>query len=237
MKNSLLHLLTNRESNFGSSLFPASDSYVPHTEEGAEYKLRTFLKLREGDEPYYLVGIMSAVLSFPEIYEEFQEDVTNFSLKDYRKQETTVHGGTIENFGPVHAEVLYMPTVFPPSFTTQISYCDNVNVYLTRGTQQVTAAFGIRDDKLEIDWPANYGIKGLIGLNGTAWSTNTKVTITHEPDTYPYTACASMIEKNKEFFGFLNDLGLLKNFHSAQSSLEKIAIVGLAISNPAVYVS
>ena len=238
MYNSVLHLLTNRTTGFTSSIFPSVSEYTPHTESSDEAYLRTFLKLRQGDPEFYLVALLAAIKSFPEIEEEFKEDECTYYLNDYRRTEfTTTNGLLVSRFG-VEASLLYKPSDYPVPLTTTVKYYDGSEVTVARGRKSRRVPYRIRTGNyLHVDWPAEIGITGLVDLLGNTWGDGLTITFTHAPDVFPYDALANAAIGNNRIFKFLDDLGTLKMFNAAQSPIEKGAILGLSIASPWNHVS
>jgi len=235
MQDSVLHLLTNRSADFGNIIFPIISSYVPHQEGVVESELRTFLKLRSGDPAYYLLGVISAIHAFPEVYEEFKETDFTYELVNYQRPVDTVVGGAFKNaYGKVF-NISRRPKSFPVSFDIVVNYKDSSQVRIYIGEDSYDVDYIIRNTHdLDIDWPVESGISGILTPYST-WTQGAAVIATNQPVSYPYEAVAAEVLKNTSYIKFLSELSLLKNMYSAQSAIEKVAILALAISNPTVY--
>lgn len=238
MYNSVLHLLTNRVTGFSSSLFPAVSAYVPHSESTGEAYLRTFLKLRQNDPEFYLIALLAAVKSFPEIETEFKESGCTFRLGDYRRTEFYVNNGRLVSGFGLEASLLYKPREYPAPAATTVKYYDSQEVTITRGRASYRAQYQIRTGNLlDVSWPAELGITGLVDVMGNTWGPGVPITFTHVPDIFPYDALALAANKNNKVFKHLDDVGTLKMFNAAQSPIEKAAILGLSVSTPWNYVA
>lgn len=236
MQDSVLHLLTNRASSFGTNIFPESTVYVSRVETEVEAKLRTFLRLRNNDPAYYLIHIMAAIYTFPEVLDEFNETSRTFNFSDYtRPSDTLVGGSLINKYGKV-ASFQRVPVAYPVDFEMTIAYKDNSKVVITVDDIAYEVNYTIRDMTfLDIDWPVESGLSGIVSLN-EAWESGSVVRVFHQPINYPYKAVADTIFKNTDYISFLSETRLLKNMYSAQTDIEKVAILGLAISNTPSYV-
>lgn len=238
MYNTVLHLLTNRITGFVSNIFPTVSVYTPHTESIDEAYLRSFLKLRQGDPEYYVVAMLAAIKSFPEIEAEFKEDACTYDLNDYRRSEFSVTNGTLVSAFEVEASVAYAPSEFPAPTTTKVTYYDNSEVRIVRGRTSYLAPYQIRTGNLlRIDWPAAIGISGIIDLLGNTWGPGIPITFTHAPDIFPYGAMADAAIKDNRIFQHMATVSTLKMFNAAQSSIEQGAILGLSVSTPWNYVT
>ncbi len=238
MYNSILHLLTNRTTGFTNEIFPAVSVYTAHTESADETYLRTFLKLREGDPEFYLVAMLAAVKSFPEIEVEFKETNCTFNLNDYRRTEYTVSNGVLTSGLGTEASVLYRPLEYPVPASTTLKYYDSSELNIVRGRKTYRVGYQLRTGGLmHVDWPEEIGITGVIDLLGNTWSSGVPITFTHTPDVFPFEAQATAAAKNNKIFKYLDDIGTLKMFNAAQSPIEKGAILGLSVSTPWKYVS
>ena len=236
MQNSVLHLLTNRHADFGSIIFPKSTVYLPHTEDAIESRLRTFLNLRVGDSPYYLLNVMAAVLTFPEVYAEFNDSGMSFEFSDYTRPVNSISGGAslVNKYGK-SCLIARVPKVYPINFEILIKYKDENVLSIVVDDVTYEAIYIIRDeDFLDIDWPAETGVNGILQLDST-WSTSSRIVIFHQPIAYPYKAVAESVLKNTEYISYISSLGILKNMHSAQTDIEKVAVLALAVSNPFKY--
>ena len=236
MRDSVLHLLTNRASNFGSPIFPRYSDYTPHEETEVETIIRDLLYLRPTAGAYHLIGLLAAVYAFPEVYQEFKESDRTYDLADYTKSPTVMVGGKFAGSPQRILTFNRIPIEFPVSFDMSIAYKDPLEVRILAGNTNFDVPFFVRNNKLDIQWPVETGITGLLDPDGGVWAQGSIITINHEPGCYPYKILADILLKNSTAIQYLNSVGLLKNFFSAQSSIEKVAIMALAISNPSLYV-
>lgn len=235
MQDSVLHLLTNRSVDFGNIIFPTLSSYVAHEESEVESDIRTFLKLRSGDPAYYILGAISAIHAFPEVYEEFKETDFTYELVNYRRPADSVVGGEFKNaYGKIYS-ISRRAFSFPVSFTIVVHYKDNAQVRIEIGDESYDVDYWVRNVyDLDIAWPKESGISGIL-TPYSAWEQGSYVSISNQPISYPYEAVAAEVLKNTDYIRFLSETSLLKNLYSAQSSIEKVAILALAISNPNKY--
>lgn len=238
MYNAVLHLLTNRITGFSSPVFPSASSYEVHVEGDGEAYLRTFLKLRQGDPEYYLISLIAAVKSFTEIEEEFKEEACTFNLGDFRRQEFSVKNASLVSSSGKIAAVVYKPEDYPIPPTTVVKYYDSSEVTIMRGKSTARAPYSMRTGNLmDIAWPANLGISGLLDLGGNTWGAGIPITITHVPDIFPYDAMSAAAIKNNKVFKHMDDVGTLKMFNAAQTPIEQAALLGLTVATPWKYVA
>lgn len=233
MINAVLHHLTNKADSFGHSMFPNTSSYEPTTEGANEYALRDFLKLRESSDIEYLLGALAAVYSFPEILEEFGETGRSFRLEDYRRTEYSLTGGKLVDRYDKSPSVAYTPEEYPWPTQTTISYLNATKVRLVRGAKTEEVPYLLRETEyLDIDWPEDLGITGIVQLLGFPWEDQRRVTINHPPNSYPYDACGQKIKENTQFLEHLDERGLVSPFYSAQTGLEQVALACLSLKWP-----
>lgn len=235
MQNAVLHLLTNRAGDFGSTIFPNSSVYTPHSESKVEESIRSLLKLRTGDSPYFLINIMGAIYAFPEIFAEFKETNTSFQFSDYVRPPNTVSGGSIVSMYGKTVSYSRIPNQYPIDFEITISYKDSEKVRIIIDDVEHEANYTIRGDGfMDIDWPEISGLSGIVQPN-TSWNVGSLIRVYHQPVSYPYKAVVDCVLKNTDYISYISSTGLLKNMYSAQTDLEKVAILGLVISNTQKY--
>lgn len=236
MRDSVLHLVTNRASTFGSPIFPSASLYVPHTEGTSESSLRDFLRLRSNDPAYYLVGVLASVYSFPEIVEEFKETDKTFDLKDYVPPSNTVSGGSFVNLFGKSFSLERVPIEYPILTDILVKYKDSREVSIVACNNTYNVPFAVRSgDNLDIEWPEELGIHGILYPSAGTWITGSYVNIYHQPITYPYKVVTDSVLKNSDYIQLLSSLGLMKNIYSAQSPVERMALIALALANPSTY--
>jgi hypothetical protein len=238
MKNSVLHLLTNRASGFGNVIFPENDDYEPHVETEEETTLRSFLRLDSTSSPTHLVSIMSSIYSFPEILEEFQESERTFDLGDYRKEPDVVHNAALVTALDKTASLRWVPLEYPHPTSMTIQHAEGNVVQIIYGTTRTYLPCQLRvGNLLDVEWPASWGISGLLDIGSGVWDANSIITITHYTPYFPYALCADKVMSTSSFFKFLNDKEAVKHIHTAQSAVEKVAHIALALCSPSLYAS
>ena len=92
------------------------------------------------------------------------------------------------------------------------------------------------DGKLVIDWPITFGINGIVEPAGE-WMEDSFFSIRHEPVAFPYKILEEQISDNVDFNKVIINAGLTRQFHTAQSSIERVALICLALARPDLYVS
>lgn len=238
MINRILHLLTNRASDFGSSIFPAVSDFVPHEEDPKEKAFRDFLHLRNGDSPFYLMGMLAAIYSFPEIVEEFGESDSTFSLSDYVRETDIIEGGSLQSKYGKTASLQRRATEFPVDFDIRITYHSTNNVRIRAADQDVSVPFETRvDGSLVFPWPDFTGVGGVLTPASLPWNVGSSVIIRHEPVMFPYEALHDRVLASPDLMEMLISASLLKHVYAAQTPLESTALIGLAIARPDLHVT
>lgn len=204
-------------------------SYTPGEETQDEVILRDFLRLRESYDPVYVTAAMAAVYSFPNILSEFSENDSTLNMQSVPLSNFSVENATlISKFGK-SVGVSYLPRVYPFSEYTVISYVDNNLARINYENSIFDVPCSLRSSKfLDISWPKEVGIKGILDLGGNDWQPYYKITIKNAPKTFPYEICAQKLIENVKIYQFLEEKTLLTSFFDAKSGVERIAIACLA---------
>lgn len=234
MRNAVLHLLSNKADGFRSPIFPESSDFVPVVETEAQAKIREFFKLQHPDSDYYLMGAMTAVYAYPDILSDFQETDMTFRLSDWRRDPDWITGGTY-----AHAQgqfyLHYSPDQWPAPLTWVITYLDDTTLSIRAGDRRYIVKYHTSSsDVLYPEWPEALGIRGGIDLDST-WASSSVVEIGHTPTAYPYDVVVDKLDTMNETFLVLEDEDLTQQYFTAQASIEKVAVVLLALANPSKY--
>lgn len=232
MKNAVLHLLTNKNSGFFSTIFPVTSDYKVRTETEAQQEIRQLLRLHITDSDYYLMGALAAVYAFPEILREFNESSKTFKLSDWVRPADTITGAQYHNLPNINFALRYKPKVWPVELAWTISYLDSKNLIIRLGDSKFIVPYTVSSlNILRPDWPEELGIQGALKLDGT-WQSSSVLEIRHTPVSYPYDTILNKLSKNTNVYTLLDLAGLSKEFFSAKTSLEKFAILLLALAAP-----
>lgn len=243
MRNAVLHLLTNKVGGFNSSVLPTNSFYKPYKPTAAETFVRD--KLLINSTNYHLANSMLAVYSFQEIYSEFRESSTTFSIKDLQENKVTISGASYANTSTENFNIVNIPTSFPSVnyFNWQIKYQDFDNLIFVGCDTTAVIPYELTETTqdgntyriITADWPAVAGIKGGFSLDPeTDWSLGNSFSLTVYPAVFPYGAAVAYINDFAETATILNTSGLARNFYNAQTDIEKYATLMLALANPAL---
>lgn len=241
MRNAVLHLISNKSGGFGVSAFPSYSSYTPYTPTEAEEKIRTTLLINNAS--YYLINSMVAVYSFPEVLSEFRETSRTFQFNDLPRPTVGITGASYANTDTANFNIVNIPQTFPSASyfnwtiyyqdfeTLGIKACDKnfIVPYSATSVTQGSTAYNL----ITADWPTELGIKAGFALDpGLSWSLNTTIQLYVPPVTFPYGKALDAVKYLSEFSTVLNTSGLATQYFSAQSDIEKYAILMLAIARP-----
>jgi len=240
MRNAVLHLITNKSGDFGSSVLPENSFYAPHTPTEAEAFIRSRLLIN--DSNYHLVNSMLAVYAFPEILSDFRETSRTFDFKDLQKNVVSIAGASYANTPTENFNIVNVPDTFPSAsyFNWTIKYQDYENLvfigcdtsYTIPYTLTETVQDAITYRIISADWPVVTGIKGGFSLDpSTDWSTGNSFSLTVYPAIFPYEAAINYVNKFAETATLLTNTGLARNYYNAQSYIEKYATLMLALAD------
>lgn len=243
MRNAVLHLITNKAGDFGIDNLPSDSSFVPYTTTSDEDEVRNLLLINEA--PYYLTNSLIAVYSFSDILAEFRESEKTYELRNFPRACLAVTNATYANTPTENFNILNNPDTFPSLDYTNwtIAYNNDTTLTMRCCDQRFTVPYTLSDiteegDSMRIlaaEWPAITGIKGGFQLDsGLDWSYGSSITLSVPPATFPYGAAVRMVSRLPRLADILNNAGVAKNYHNAQSDIEKYALLMLALANPAV---
>lgn len=251
MRNAVLHLITNKAGEFGIPTFPSDSNFVPFTASAEETKLRAALRINDG--PYFLINSLIAVYTFSDILAEFRETETTFDLHNIPQINLNIYNATYANTATENFNIANVPDTFPSTtyFTWTIKYNDEDTLILVCCDKKFTIPYTLTDTTingnparvLTAEWPAVAGIKGGFHLNDDIdWSGSAAIYLYVPPITFPYEAAVAKVAGLAETTALLTNAGLSRNFHNAQSAIEKYALLMLALAqtdarNPAVSVT
>jgi hypothetical protein len=239
MRNAVLHLLTNKSGNFGSSALPENSFYSPHIPTEAEAFIRSKLLINESN--YHLANSMLAVYAFPEILSDFRETSRTFDFKDLQKNVVTISGASYANTETENFNIVNVPSTFPSVnyFNWTVEYQDYENLVFNGCDTSATIPYTLTDTVqgattyriISAEWPTVAGIKGGFSLDPTTdWSTGNSFSLTVYPAIFPYEAAINYVNKFAETATLLTDAGLARNYYNAQSYIEKYATLTLALA-------
>lgn len=240
MRNAVLHLISNKSGNFGSSVLPENSFYTPHTPTEAEAFVRSRLLIN--DSNYHLVNSMLAVYAFPEILSDFRETSRTFDFKNLQRNNVTISGAAYANTATENFNIVNIPTTFPSlNYFNWIIKCqDSDNLvfigcdtsYTIPYTLTVNTQDAVTHRIVSAAWPAVSGIRGGFSLDpSTDWSFGNSFSLSVYPAEFPYGAAINYINRFSETATLLTNSGLARNYYNAQSYVEKYATLMLALAN------
>jgi hypothetical protein len=240
MRNAVLHLITNKSGDFGSSVLPENSFYQPHTPSAAEEFIRSRLLINETN--YHLVNSLLAVYAFPEILSDFRETSRTFDFKDLQKNVVTISGASYANTPTENFNIVNVPTTFPSAnyFNWTVKYQDYENLVFIGCDSASTIPYALTETTqdavsyriISADWPVAAGIRGGFSLDPTTdWSTGNSFSLNVYPAIFPYEAAINYVNKFAETATLLNNTGLARNYYNAQSYIEKYATLMLALAD------
>lgn len=235
MWNKLLHAVTNRN----RFLFPEFIGNTPFTPDGnlLAADVRELLQLTDTANDYYIVGVLQAMYAYPEIARQLEDPLVSYDLSRYVPPTDSIAGATLLASGTYHPTIVVPPIGFPVHFETSLAWRTNDSALLTRG--DVVETIKVRNVGLMLypEW-GDCGITGSLELDDdNEWEDGCLVSITSTPVTYPYSDVVPILINSRDVVLLLTQTGVSEMFSSAQSDLEKVALVGLALalSNKSVY--
>lgn len=228
MLDRIFHEVTNRADDFVSPVFSRKSGYVPRIEDPTTAAVRRLLKLDDSSTDYYAVGMMRALEACPDIMESCGNNTDSGSLLRYTKPADIFLGVSLQP-GPSGAPYLRLvPKSFPVSFTVGFAYLEPSVLRLTASGDTYDLQVRVNGKELYVQWPDSLGIGGNLVV-GKYWIPGFQGSITHVPVGYPYKAVADVLASNRASVDLLGATGLSKEFYAAQDSIEKVAMVGLAL--------
>lgn len=239
MRNAVLHLITNKSDSFGSELLPMQSRYVPHSTTAEEDRIRTALLLNTST--YHLHHSLVAVYAFPDILQAFKETESTFLLNTFLPAPLVITNASYYNTQTEPFNIVYNPSVFLPATTTgmyswTIKYVSNDTLELDLGYKTIIVPCIVTSDIITATWPAESGIKGAFQMDSEyTWTTGYTIYLSVPPVSFNYTTAVQHISSYTELHKLISGAGLARNFFSAQSDIEKYAIVMLALGRPDLY--
>lgn len=230
MLNRALHLLTNR-SRFNSVYFVPDAAFVPCKETADSAEVRRLLGLDQETSDYHTRAVLGAVHGVPVIFDEFHDPVRTYRATDFDREPVVMLGAVwifdetgAPEFSPVTTDV---PAVGKLTLTA----IDASRALLVYGSRSETLATRYAADAKQLypQWPEDLGIVGGLQLVQT-WTTGSKINITGYPARYPWKQVAESLRQSASARTLLQTANLVGHFHNADSSVEQVAVVALALA-------
>lgn len=238
MRNAVLHLITNKASDFGNDMLPTNSTFRAYPASAGETAIRDALKINS--DIYYLLNSLVAVYAFPEVLSEFRESETTFDLNAFRLPPLTITNAEYYNTTTTNFNVMLQPSTFPTEgyFDWTISYNNETSLDIACCNQSYTIPYTKSlaldgCDVIEAEWPKVSGLSGGFKLPVTFyWSTGYAIQLHVPPISFPYKAAIDIAVALPGTAKILADAGVARNFFNAQSYIEKYALLMFAISRP-----
>ena len=241
MRNAVLHLITNKAADFDIEGLPINSAYTPFATTAEEDAVRTALHIN--DAPYYLINSLSAVYAFNDILSEFRETERTFDLHKLPWPRLTISNASYANTADSNFNIANIPTSFPSTnyFSWTISYNDGETLVIQACDKRFTVDYTLTEvtegantyNVLAADWPAETGIKGGFALD-VHWSSGNSIELVVPPVVFPYNHAVNKVIGMTATNSLLTKAGLSRNFYNAQSSIEKYALLMLALAQPGI---
>ena len=234
MKNSVIHLITNRKGDFHHSSLASVSDYEIHAEPDEEASLRTFLQLGDTTTDYYVMGALGAVYAFPELFAEFKETQRTFDISLWSKDDDNFTPNGVINTTDEVFNLHRTPTEFPVEMEWIMTYTNDNTMRVVLGAASYDVPVRATTNTLYADWPEELGISGAISLDAT-WSSGDEFRIHHTPTRFPYSRIVELITNRADARMIMTNRGYMRNFYLAQSDIEKCAILYTALAWPENY--
>jgi len=234
--NEILYSVTNRDKGFSSEAFPSATGFVPDRDASAE-ALRRIMRLSEGNDDYFTVGVLAAIRAFPVYGELLPENGSAVDLGSYVRPLTQHEGGRLTSSPGGPPRVLRVCESWPPTFEVTVTYlADDAAVFRYDGKKVTVGCRKMDTHRIDPSWPSDIGVNGRVSLL-SEWEAGSVYRIIDYPVRFPYTPLAEILRGNSEAQGLLAASGLAGAFYGARSSIEKVALAAIALgrSNRRVY--
>lgn len=227
--NERLYSITNRDTGFSSEAFPAPTGFSPARGDEPADALRKELRLSEGQDDYFTVGILSAVRAFPVYYELLPENGTMVDLGLYVRPKTLHAGGTLTADSEGPPRTVRVCSSWPATFSVELEYlADDAATLRYDNKSEVIACTKMGDRRIAPAWPSDCGIHGRVDL-ALDWTGGARYRIEDYPVRFPYEALAEVLNRSSEAASILSASELAGSFYGARSAIEKVALVAIAL--------
>ena len=227
--NEILKYVTNRNSFVSPCLaLPSGDLFYPATVDPWA-AIRAQLGLDVTTTDYHVLGVLSALYSFPYLTAEFKETQRSFELWDISVPADTYQGVVLV---PAQDGTPNLRRTAGASFDPVMSFSFLEDGYMSAVVDGVRYAvpvlsFGSRLRVLDSAFPVE--ITGELQMTGSnAWGPLFAAFITHYP-AFPYAQIVTAIETTQTHAALLLDTDLTNPYIFAESPAEKIAVIAAAL--------
>ena len=234
MRNKILHSVTNRRGGFVTPSLLASTEFNPSPETSDSAELRRLLGLSYTGDDYHVLAVLAAVEAHPDVLRAFQDGLRSYRLQDFTPALPWVSGGVMVADVAGVPQLRPIATSAPIPAAIQLAYVSASAASLTYGARYELIPCRTSGANVFPSWPQDLGISGGVQ---TTWAPGAVVSVYARPAVFPYQMMADALQVAGCKNGFLQQQGLLNNFHQAEDAQKKLAVVALALglSNPAVY--
>lgn len=185
--NRTLLAITNRCSGFAWTHFncPVPD-FRPVLLPVAARQVQSLLWLDRPGDDYPVYVALGALAATPFIAAEFADVFRTYELEAFRPKNFTVVGAALHQSG-LHGPpaVLRQPQEWPVNQDIQLTYHDTTSarVQWGRGRSEYVAASLLPDNRLQVAWPADTGVRGTLYFSAEdpAWEAQTVARIRYAP--------------------------------------------------------
>jgi hypothetical protein len=237
--NKTLYSVANR-SDFKDPMLGGGPAFFPHAEVTTppdEKEVRDILKLNFKTNDYYVIGILHAIESFPEISELFKDPV-----KTYSTDLLEAPGPAGENCNMI-ADSNGPPFVrikadrIPVSFRLNFEYVD-ANYMFVRNGQTTHSVRYTQSENVILwpRWPESLDIRGGIRLN-SPWSPGNRAGIDYWPLDFPYELLSETLRSSQANDRLILSSPFINAYYATRDPMERVALsaAALGLNNSGVF--
>jgi len=235
--NKTLFALTNRDT-FDTPMFDAGPELFQVRSLPPEDNTRSILRLDIKDTDYYIIGILQAIESFPEISIHFNDAMRTYDLARLTIPEPqSIKCNLIATQeGPPFVKTPALS--LPVSFEILFKYVSAKNLKVSTGTQTFQVPYtSPAPNIIYPEWPDALQIRGGIDFESPWNAGNTFSKLTYWPNTFPFDLMADELKQSNEHDIFMLDTIFSAAYYSTPFNIEKVALsaAALGLKNRSVY--
>jgi hypothetical protein len=193
--------------------------------------VRDTLGLAEEGNDFHVSSVLAALASFPDMMTMAEPSVELWDVHDFTRPSPVMTAGTLV---PRRGNLpVFAPNALeaPAPYTITVSWIsEGARVVYGSNRWDVEASpFNNVPYKLIIEWPSELGVSGDIELD-VAWNKSSVVTLSGWAKAYPYALAADKLSSKRSTIYLLSQAGVVENFFLSSDSVEKIAVIALALA-------
>lgn len=226
----ILHPLANRGSDFSWARLPVDMQYLSPKLSPEETAIRETLRLDTRGTDYYLLGPLFALLANPVILELVAQPEELRILPYYPPPATDWVNTSLtgDHLGP--ARMSRVPTSWPVGLDYTLTYLTPQSGRLTDGHTSWTVVVSQgASGRLRVTWPEEFNAGDSAITDLPTWEADLQCEFRHHPGNYPYTVVEKALAELRETNHLLLRWGLAAAWHAARGSMERVALVAVAL--------